>query len=356
MDQTATTAPHPGADPLTGAAGEPDATAAFRQELTRRRTEAGLSKKALARRMSFDPSYVSHIESGRHRPTEDFARRADEVLGSGGRLWLLWREYDRARHTPADAQAAPATPALPPDPHSDLVVEREEATMRFDGENYLVTIRRYLHSVGTRPVAQYWMKINGDDHPDGELTWDQIDLQATCNGEPMTWRVAVDQPVIKQVWLQFKNESYEFPLYPGERAWIEYSYNMPEGIFGHWFQRAIRLPTRYLSVRLTFPTDLDPRVWGTETSMTADGAPLAAIPHVNRDVDGEIEWYWEIPQPQLNARYRLHWQFPRAPGQARATERHEPEPGRAARNRAGRDQRARGDRSRRTGQREAVNL
>ena len=70
---------------------------AFRTELTRRRVDAGLSKKALARRMSFDPSYVSHIESGRHRPTEDFAKRAEAVLQSGGAIWRRFREYDDLR-------------------------------------------------------------------------------------------------------------------------------------------------------------------------------------------------------------------------------------------------------------------
>ncbi|MFI5956974.1 helix-turn-helix domain-containing protein [Cryptosporangium sp. NPDC051539] len=307
MDQNVTTTP------VTQVTATMDA---FRKELTRRRVEAGLSKKALARRMSFDPSYVSHIESGRHRPTEDFARRADDVLGSGGRLWLLWREYDRSRHEAATGPAAP-TSATAADPHSDLVVEREEASMRFDGRNYVMTIRRHLHNVGSKPVTLYWIKISSDDDSESALDWDTIDLQATCDGEPMDWRVAQDQPTVKQVWLQFRNGDYEFPLYPGERTWIEYSYTVAEGTWGHWFQRAIRLPTRYLSVRLRFPAHLEPRVWGTETSMTADGAPLAANPRVSHSSEGEVEWLWEVPQPQLNARYRLLWQF-----QTRA----EPEP------------------------------
>ena len=316
MDQTATTAPVPGATPPTGADLLNDATEAFRHELTRRRTEAGLSKKALARRMSFDPSYISHIEGGRHRPTEDFARRADDVLGSGGRLWLLWRAYDRARQTPADA-AAPARPApVPPDPHSDLVVEREEASIRFDGENYVMTIRRYLHSVGTKPVARYWIKISSDDESEAPLDWELLNLTATCNGEPMSWQATLDQPTLKQIWLQFKNDTYAFPLYPGERAWIEYSYTVAEGTWGRWFQRAIRLPTRYLSVRLHFPAHLEPRVWGTETSMTADDTPLRANPRVTHSLGREVEWFWEVPEPQLNARYRLFWQFQSQPTEA----------------------------------------
>jgi hypothetical protein len=43
---------------------------------------------------------------------------------------------------------------------------------------------------------------------------------------------------------------------------------------GQWFQRAVRLPTRCLSVDLVFPAELDPAVWGTETSTTAEAVPL----------------------------------------------------------------------------------
>jgi transcriptional regulator with XRE-family HTH domain len=296
---------------------------AFRTELTRRRVDSGLSKKALARRMSFDPSYVSHIESGRHRPTEDFARRADDVLGLGGRLWALWREYDRSRQNAVTGAAVQV--AATPDASTDLVVEREEAAMRFDGRNYVMTIRRNLHNVGSKPVTLYWIKIISDDQSEEPLDWDKLDLHATCEGEPMDCRVAADQPYSKQVWLQFRNGDYEFPLYPGARTWIEYSYTVPEGTWGHWFQRAIRLPTRYLSVRLTFPARLEPRVWGTETSMTADGAPLSVTPQVTHSPGGEVEWFWEVPQPQLNARYRLLWQFQNGPqtGRVERSERSE---------------------------------
>lgn len=53
----------------------------------------GLAKKALAEQMGFHPSYVSHMESGRHDPTADFARRADERLNAGKAIWHRWCEY-----------------------------------------------------------------------------------------------------------------------------------------------------------------------------------------------------------------------------------------------------------------------
>src|SRR5689334_15240425 len=73
------------------------ASDAFVADLARRRVERGLSKKQLAGQMGFDPSYVSHVEAGRHRPTEDFARRAEQVLQAGGALWRQFREYDELR-------------------------------------------------------------------------------------------------------------------------------------------------------------------------------------------------------------------------------------------------------------------
>jgi hypothetical protein len=36
----------------------------------------GMSKQALAQAMDFDSSYISHMESGRHKPGGDFARRS----------------------------------------------------------------------------------------------------------------------------------------------------------------------------------------------------------------------------------------------------------------------------------------
>ncbi len=69
----------------------------FAAELARHRTGRGLTKKQLATMMGFDPSYVSHVEGRRHRPTEDFARRAEAVLWM--QTWLenpgafpLWAE------------------------------------------------------------------------------------------------------------------------------------------------------------------------------------------------------------------------------------------------------------------------
>src|SRR5690349_24217980 len=99
----------------TGDSSATRAADAFVAELSRWRTERGMSKKQLAAEMGFDPSYLSHVEAHRHRPTEDFARRAEAVLQAGGAIWRRFREYDELRTTSrATRQAAAAqSPQIP---------------------------------------------------------------------------------------------------------------------------------------------------------------------------------------------------------------------------------------------------
>ena len=81
----------------TGEALAQRASDEFVAEFTLWRVQRGMSKKQLAAAMGFDPSYVSHVEAGRHRPTEDFARRAEAILQTGGQLWQRFRAYDELR-------------------------------------------------------------------------------------------------------------------------------------------------------------------------------------------------------------------------------------------------------------------
>src|SRR3954468_22791236 len=74
---------------------------AFSSALVQWRAQRRLTKKQLAAEMGFDPSYVSHVEARRHRPTEDFARRAETALQAGGLIWQRFREYEDARQAPA---------------------------------------------------------------------------------------------------------------------------------------------------------------------------------------------------------------------------------------------------------------
>ncbi len=80
----------------------------------------------------------------------------------------------------------------------------------------------------------------------------------TLHAEPMTWRVMHDRDAFKKVWLLFENADGRFPLYPGETAWIEYVYTVSADKWGPWWQRAVRLPTRRMSLSLDFPAELGP--------------------------------------------------------------------------------------------------
>jgi peptide deformylase len=138
----------------------------------------------------------------------------------------------------------------------------------------------------------------------------------------MEWRKKHDRDAFKEVWLLFENAQGRFPLYPNERVTIEYAYTVSEEKWGAWFQRAVRLPTRRLAVRLDFPAELDPQVWGVETSLSAEEAPLRT-PVVRLGSDGSrVRFEWSTDAPPLNARYRLEWRFrtqPPSPGPAAPT-------------------------------------
>jgi peptide deformylase len=294
---------------------------AFVAELQHWRDVAGLSRKSLSVRMGYDASYVGKVESGNARPSADFARRADQELHAGGAVWSRWREYDattrtashEGRHRPEQRVESV------PQPDSGLVVEHDHAELRYADGLYHPTQRRHLRNVGTEPITRYLIRISVDRFPgdpersnrlyrEDPLTWDELQLFATCGGEEMTWRVKHDRDAFKEIWLLFENTHGHFPLYPGESTWIEYGYAVSDTKWGHWFQRAVRLPTRRLSVELVFPTSLDPLVWGMETSMSAEARAFrTAISTAERGDERVFSWATE--DPPLHARYRLEWSF-----------------------------------------------
>jgi peptide deformylase len=309
---------------------------AFAVELARWRMERGLTKKQLAAQMGFDPSYVSHVEGRRHRPTEDFARRAEAVLHAGGSIWRCFQQYDEMRHSRTTAGVTSRDPPvleqwLPPG--TGLVVEQEVATLSYQEGAYRYIIRRALYNAGTEPVTRYLVRIVVDRYPnepgrsnqhhhDHPLTWEELDLKALCGDPPaqerMEWRAKQDRDADKEVWLLFENEQGRFPLYPGQRTTIEYACTIGEDKWGLWFQRAIRLPTRRLSIRLDLPSALEPQVWGVETSLSAEEAPLRT-PVVRHDDGDRAQFEWTTDGPLLNARYRLEWRFRLHPPASNAT-------------------------------------
>jgi peptide deformylase len=300
---------------------------AFVAELGHWRDVAGLSRKALSERLGYDPSYVGKIESGSTRPSADFTRRADNYLKTGGALWRHWKEYERAvrgsNRPDADSLPVPVEPA--PQPASGLVVEHDHAELTYADGVYHPLQRRKLRNVGTEPVTRYLIRISVDHFPgdpersnalyrEHPLTWEELNLYAKCGDETMDWQVKHDRDAFKEVWLLFQNRNGRFPLYPGESTWIEYGYSVGDDKWGTWYQRAVRLPTRRLSVELRFPLDLDPAVWGMETSMTAEAYPFRTA--IQQETQGKVKVFcWATEEPPLHARYRLEWKFRAHDGQ-----------------------------------------
>ncbi|UNZ20600.1 peptide deformylase [Streptomyces sp. 891-h] len=288
----------------------------FVAELKYWRDVRGFSQSRLAHAVGYTPSYVSKVEGGSQRPSESFARQADTVLRAGGAIMHAFRELE-AHGRPIPTQHSGLDHGAPHE--ASLIVEHEDTALFYDGSTYRATQRRRLYNDSPDPITQYLIRISVDRYPgnpersnqhyrENPLTWGEIDLSASIDGEPLTWTVRHDRDAFKELWLLLENEHGRYPLYPGESAWLEYSYTVGDDKWGSWFQRAVRLPTRRLSVRLDFPAELDPTVWGTETTMTATAMPFRTA--IRRtDEDGRRVFSWSTEDPPLHARYRLEWKF-----------------------------------------------
>jgi peptide deformylase len=285
----------------------------FVAEFRRWRDVRDLSRSGLARQMGYSRSYVSKVESGGEHASREFADAADAALNAGGAIRRAWREHEENTRAPAGRAAAPIPLAPGTEPAGGLRVDHDDATLTYDRGTYRATMCRRLVNHGEHPITRYLIRISVDRFPgdpersnqlyrSNPLTWDEIGLAAwhgDDRAEPMHWTVQHDRDAFKEVWLLFANDLGRFPLYPGESTWIEYSYTVSDDKWGHWFRRAVRLPTRRLSVTLDFPTRLDPAVWGLHTSMTI---------HVHRSDDRTV-YSWSTDDPPLHARYRLEWHF-----------------------------------------------
>ncbi|WP_432839039.1 helix-turn-helix domain-containing protein [Dactylosporangium sp. CA-092794] len=87
---TAGRAPLPGQEP--GAAQRQ-----FGADLRHWRTVRGWPQRELAERVNYSREFVAMVERGARWPTEDFARRADAVLATGGVLLSRWPEVEAER-------------------------------------------------------------------------------------------------------------------------------------------------------------------------------------------------------------------------------------------------------------------
>ncbi|MDQ3150773.1 MAG: peptide deformylase [Actinomycetota bacterium] len=293
----------------------------FVAEFRRWRDLSGLSRAALAKVMGYSRSYVSKVESGNEHASREFVKTADNALNTGGALQRAWREEEAVRMS-ADTKLEPSTIPVTVEPTGGLLVDHDHAELSYDGDTYRLIQRRRLVNNGDQPITRYLIRISVDRYPgdpersnelyrNNPLTWTEIDLHAWAgNGraEPMQWSVQHDRDAFKEVWLLFANYSGHFPLYPDESTWIEYTYTVRDDKWGNWFRRAVRLPTKHLSVRLDFPVELDPAVWGLHTSMSAESMPFSTAIQTQEAGDRRL-YSWSTEDPQLHDRYRLEWHF-----------------------------------------------
>ncbi|WP_344973591.1 peptide deformylase [Salinactinospora qingdaonensis] len=278
---------------------------------------SGNSRGALAKKIGYDRSYVSKIASGAEPGSLAVVAACDKEMKAGGALVRSWKiEHSHPKTTWPHVVESPADGA-------SLIVERDHAELRFDDGLYRLTQRRRLTNHSGRPVTRYLIRIAVDRYPgrpersnafyrEAPLTWEMLDLQAWWGedrAEPLDWEVQHDRDAFKEVWLRFEGKSGQrFDLYPGQSAWIEYTYTVPETHWGNWFRRAVRHSTRHLEIRLDLPAHFDPAVWGIAPSMTGDDMPLESPIGIEQAGPRRV-YTWSTEDPPLHARYKLEWSW-----------------------------------------------
>ncbi|MBI0319462.1 XRE family transcriptional regulator, partial [Streptomyces javensis] len=187
--------------PSAGGADGPvrQAAEAFAAELIRLRTAARLSQLALAQRLGYDKTYVTHLERCTQAPTKPVARQADEFFGSGEALTRLWRAYHTARTASRRQQSQRPTSQAPPRPapaalHSTLPRDiaaftgREGELHRLlraaeDGHAPVISIHTVdgMAGVGKTALVTHAAHQLAKRYPDGHRF---VDLHAHTAGQP----------------------------------------------------------------------------------------------------------------------------------------------------------------------------
>lgn len=280
------------------------------------RRKLGMQQAALAHQIQRSERWLVEVEAGRTKNLgiQDVFRIARVLKVDVATL------TDNAFNIPvANGDAEPAEAATG---RETLYVEHDDAQLTYSNGLYRPVQRRRLVNAGKEPITRFLVRIHVDRYPgdpersnrlyrEHPLTWDELDFTATCEGEPMTRTVKLDRDALKELYLRFESpDGRHFPLYPGKSTWIEYGYTVGEDKWGSWYQRAVRWPTRRLTVRLRFPLAVDPVVWGTETTMAGESLPFRT-PIERHEEGDEAVFDWATDDPPLHARYRLAWRFER---------------------------------------------
>ena len=297
---------------------EEAAAAIFAEKVTSWRSRRGYSMKQLAARMGYDASYLSHVESRRHRPTEQFAFRAEAALASELEIVQAFRIFQEAAGLTGGSALPPsgADPMMP----ATLVIEDEQASLVHQGGWYRCQVERVIHNVGRQPVTHYPVRIDVDRFPDqpqisknfyrqSPLELAELDFTAELGErrEPLKVDVKHNHDAFKKIVLFFGNERAMFPLYPGEKTILRYSYRVPATQYGQWFQRDIRFPTRSLTMTVKFPAHLHPEVTGA--SLSYAGTEEMPLERSEDDSDAVVYSLREH-NLRLTSQVRVQWEFP----------------------------------------------
>jgi hypothetical protein len=277
--------------------------------------------------MGFDPSYISHIEGQRHRPTEDFARRAERVLQSDDAIWRQFVRYDRLRRGSSTGPDRSVEPVAHGSHDITVEVEEEVTTLSYRPDWYHYSVVHHLVNRGSKPVTRHIVQVDVDRSsaaadssvPAYRKTfsgWDDMQFQATLGSdspEPIKWVPPRSRAAFDEVLLLFEGADVPLPLYPAQRATVTYSYRLPERKHSLGFERDIRTSTWRLRVRLDFPASLEPVVWGQQTSLATE----SALPEPSRwqaEDASRVEFEWRLENPMLLTHFRFGWAFQRPPG------------------------------------------
>lgn len=77
---------------------ESPAIQAFASELTEWRSQAGLTKAALAEALGYTPQWISQIEAGKNSPSKEFSENLDTFFKTNGAFKRQWKRITDTRH------------------------------------------------------------------------------------------------------------------------------------------------------------------------------------------------------------------------------------------------------------------
>jgi transcriptional regulator with XRE-family HTH domain len=277
----------------------------FAAVVTHWRRHRGMSQQKFAESIKFHSSYVSHIESRRHRPTEAFARSAEQVLATGGVIMASWQDYHDAKRQ-AFPHAAVTTAGF-------VTIAVEDSWHRLVDGHYETTVRRTVVNETETPLRRMALVIPPGQLVDGAAyqvrrptVWADMGLRARCDGRAMDFAAEQYRDGLLEGWLLFRAGSIGFAVGPGRSAIVEYTYRIPVRLCNPWFEQVVTMPTGSMTLHLQFPPAVAPaRVWGTEASMS--GERTWPNRPVRLSTGAGVEFRCQVARPVVDRTYRWEW-------------------------------------------------